>query len=866
MELLEREEFLRELADLSREAAEGRGRVVLVSGEAGIGKTSLVERFAEGEGEGTRFLWGACDALFTPRPLGPLDDVARQTGGELLALLEREAPRAAIFSAFLDALRGGPPPSVVVVEDVHWADEATLDLLKFVGRRIQRLPSMLLVTYRDDEVGAEHPLRFVLGDLPPRAVRRLRLPPLSEAAVASLARSAGREGEALYATTGGNPFFVTEVLASRGRGAPATVRDAVLARAARLSPAARSVLEVVSIVPARAETWLLDEVVGAASADALDECARTGMLRQEAGALAFRHELARLAVEESLAGPRRQSLNARVLRSLSGRPAEQAQVARLVHHAAQASDAAAVLRFAPQAARQASALSAHREAASHYRTALRHADALAPAERAALFEALSYECYLTQQIEEALEARRAALEIWGRLGESCRRGDNLRWLSRLSWFLGRKAEADLYAAQAVDVLEALPPGPELAMAYSNRAHLHVLAEDVAAALSWGNKAVELAERLGNVDVLVHALNNVGLAGWWTHDDEGHARLERSLRLSLEHDLQEHAARAYTNLGSRAALYRDYAMALAYLDEGIAYSTEHDLDSWSLYMTAWRARVRFGRGDWPGAEADAGRVLGHYRVAVITKIPALAVLGHLRARRGDPEAASLLDEARDLAAGTGELQRIAPVAAARAEAAWLRGDGPRALAEARDAFELARRHENPWALGELGFWVWRAGGLREPPAGAAAPYALHMAGDWRAAAEEWVRIGCPYERALALADGDREARLAALEIFERLGAGPAAESLRRGLRAAGVRGLRRGPRPATKENPAGLTARQMEVLALLAEGLSNADIAERLYISPKTVDHHVSAVLAKLDARTRAEAAARAVRSGLLNPK
>jgi DNA-binding CsgD family transcriptional regulator len=245
-----------------------------------------------------------------------------------------------------------------------------------------------------------------------------------------------------------------------------------------------------------------------------------------------------------------------------------------------------------------------------------------------------------------------------------------------------------------------------------------------------------------------------------------------------------------------------------------------------------------------------------------------VLGHLRVRRGDPDAIRLLDEALELALETGELQRIAPVAAARAELAWLKGDLELVMSEVHLVSEMAKGHDDARLHGEfpLAFWVWRASGAPEGDEMLFAPYALQMRGDWRGAAESWREIGCPYEEAMALGDGDELARRAALDIFEKLGAAPAAERLRHILSASGVRGLRRGPRQSTKENPAGLTNRQMEVLALIADGLSNNEIAERLFISPKTVDHHVSAILSKLDARTRAEAVSLALQSGLINKK
>jgi DNA-binding CsgD family transcriptional regulator/tetratricopeptide (TPR) repeat protein len=863
MELLERKQFLDELEALLGDVAAGNGCLVLVSGEAGIGKTSLVECFAEVNKARARLLWGACDALFTPRPLGPLYDMARHAQGNLLALLEEEAPRAAIFSAVLDEMQNGRAPSIVVIEDVHWADDATLDLLKFLGRRINQIKSMLVVTYRDDEVGADHPLRLVLGDLPHRSVKRLRLSPLSEDAVKWLAGRAGRHPEELYAVTGGNPFFVTEALESKEPGVPVTVRDAVLSRSARLPPAARAVLELVSVVPARTEMWLLKDTINP-DTPALEECFSAGMLRGEDEAVAFRHELARLAVEDSIAMPRRRSLHELILRALLRRGSE-SLLARIVHHAVQAGERQAVLEHAPVAARQAAALNAHREAASHYHAALRYAEGLAPEERAELFECRSYECYLTDQAEEALQARREALEIWKRLGDRRRQGDNLRWMSRLSWFLGRKKDAESYSIEAMTVLEGLPPGPELAMAYSNRAQLHMLADELQEAVLWGSRAIELAEKLGATETLIHALNNVGSAEALSGNEQGRAKLEESLRLALAHNLQEHAARDFSNLASLTVRTRNYRLAMHYLNSGITYTSEHDLDSWRLYMTAWRARAHFELGDWDSAVNDAGVVLRHSRVSAITKIPALAVLGHVRVRRGDPDAAGPLAEARELAIETGELQRIAPVASALVELAWLKGDPEQVVREARFVLEMAKGHDESRFQREFSFafWMWRAGGAPETHQ-VAAPYALQMSGDWRGAAQAWREIGCPYEEAMALADGDESGRRAALEIFERLEAGPAAERVRQSLRATGARGLPRGPRPSTRENPAGLTNRQMEVLDLMADGSSNAEIAGRLFISAKTVDHHVSAILAKLNARTRAEAVSVALQSGLIN--
>ena len=425
------------------------------------------------------------------------------------------------------------------------------------------------------------------------------------------------------------------------------------------------------------------------------------MLHCDGDAVAFRHELARLAIEDSLALSRRRSLHAQVLKALIKRNSE-ALLARTVHHATHASDAAAVLKYAPLAARQAAALNAHRESASHYNTALQNAAALAPEERAALFESRSYECFLTDQIEDAFSSRRNAFEIWKELSHRQKQGDNLRWMSRLAWFLGRRAEAEECAIEAVRILEDLAPGPELAMAYSNRSLLHMLADESQEAIVWGSRAIELAEKLGATEPLAHALNNVGTAELLMGNEQGRFKLEESLRLALANDLYEYAARAYTNLADCAVRDRNYHLAMPYLDDCIAYTTESGFDAARLYMMAGRARAYFEQGDWEGAADEASYVLSQYRVSAISRIPALAVLGHLRVRRGDPEAERLLTEAHKLATQTAELQRIAPVASARAELAWLKGDLEQLRHEASTVLEMAASRNDRWLQGEFAF--------------------------------------------------------------------------------------------------------------------------------------------------------------------
>jgi DNA-binding CsgD family transcriptional regulator len=853
MQLLERDNYLADLALWLEATVDGGGCIALVSGEAGIGKTSLLQQFSRQQ-RSARVLWGACDALFTPRPLAPLHDIARQTKGALLAALDSGASREKVFTAALDEFEHGAA-ALVVFEDVHWADEATLDLLKFLGRRIQRTKSLLAMTYRDDEVGSQHPLRFVIGDFPRANTRRALLSPLSQPAVEQLAKQAGRPLRDLYGITGGNPLFVTEALAGTGDSVPVMVRDAVLARAIRLSPRAREIAELVSIVPGRTEVWLL-EGTGCLDESGIESCLSIGMIRGEDGSLAFRHELARRAFEDSISQARLQDLHARVLAILAARPGS--PPARLAHHADGAGNARDVLRFATIAATHAAAVGSHREAAAHYRVALRHAAESEKAERALLHEQYSYECYLTDQFEESIEARRAALDMRRVAGERREEGDNLRWLSRLSWFAGRGADAQEYAAAAVTTLETLPHGPELAMAFSNRSQLDMLANEVDCAIAWALRTIGLAESLGRNDILSHALNNLGTARLIGSATEGWTDLERSLQLALDGDFQEHVARAYTNLSSTAVVRRMYARGSRYLDAGIAYCDEHDLDSWRLYMLAFRARARFEQADWNRASEDAEVVLRDQRTAAVSRVLALTAVGHMRIRRGDPGANEPLEEARTLASDSGETQRIAPLASALAEAAWLLDDRDGVVREVQQAYERSRNQRDAWTKGMLAVWLWRAAALESIPTDIAEPYSLEIAGDWQGAARTWQSLGCPYERANMLGwyGGEAEQR-EALAVFEQLGAAAAAQALRKQMRARGVQGIPRGSRTSTRLDPHGLTKREAEILGLLSEGLRNSAIAKRLFLSTKTVDHHVSAILTKLGVPSRAEAVAMA---------
>ncbi|GAB3096905.1 ATP-binding protein [Lysobacter terrae] len=866
MNLFERDSLLGSLEGLLHEAAAGSGRMVLVGGEAGIGKTSLATALRDRRGTAALW-WGACDALQTPHPLAPLHDIARANAVGFKPLLAQEAGRAQLFEAVLADLQASTVPTLFVVEDAHWADEATLDLLKFLGRRLEHLRCLLLVTYRDDEVTAHHPLRRLMGELPAARALRVQVPRLSAAAVESMAKSALRSHEGLHALTQGNPFFVSELLQHGSDGVPQGVQDLVLARFARLSPMAQQVMQLASIVPRRIDNWLMQTVL-APPLSALEECLDAGLLIADRNALTFRHELARVAIEQSLSDLRAQSLHAQVVAALEHAEPSRVSLAWRVHHADRANDAEAVLRLAPQAAQEAQRRGAHREAAAHLRTALNYADKQPEATRATLLDRLSYESYLTDQVEDALVARHTARALWQRLGDRLKEGDAIRWLSRLSWYNGQTAVAERYAEEAIAVLKPLPPGRELAMAYSNCAQLHMLQGRSDEAIVWGTRALELAARVGDEEIEVHALNNIGTARLDAGDDErGRAELERSLSISLAKGLEEHAARAYVNLSFDAVMRKQFPEALDWLERGIDYCDTRDLDAWARYMAAYQAEAWFATGHWTRAAEQAAQILQANDLAPINRIVALNVLGHVRVRRGDPDAVRVLDEALAFALPTQSLLRIGPVVVSRIEAALLRDDRTACVEAIAPLVSLGKQHHyRSWIAAEIAYHLHQAEIESEIPEDCPQPFALQFAGKWQEAAAAWRALGCPYEEARALAEGDADAQRSALAQFEQLGAAPMAARLRRELRESGVRGVPRGQRASTQSNPHALTAREIEVLRLLCDGLRNAQIAQRLSRSVRTVDHHVAAIFLKLGVSTRTEAMAAALAAGVGSKK
>ncbi|HEY6134835.1 MAG TPA: response regulator transcription factor, partial [Rubrivivax sp.] len=513
-----------------------------------------------------------------------------------------------------------------------------------------------------------------------------------------------------------------------------------------------------------------------------------------------------------------------------------------------------------QAAREAAERGAWREQGAQWRIALQHGTPRDEDERIEWLDRFAVAAGVNGWSDEQLHALREIATRSHARGDTLRAALNLaRQFSPLTAQL-RHPQAGAVLQGALAQIEPLPPSATHAAIWALESHLRMLDRDYEDSVRWGRRALALAESLGDQDTIERVQNGMGAALMFVDYEAGRAMLHALIDRRRADGRWAQLASALGMIGSAAGEVMRLRDAEGYLRESIALAEANDVEHG--YPSAWLALCLMLRGRWDEAAATATEVLAH-DADEKSNLMAWVALARVRLRRGDPGADAALDTALRLAQASQTLQRMAPTACARAEAAFALGDIAALHAEVQRALPLARAKGHPWFVGELSWWLWRAG-TPDPstPDGCAEPYALQIAGRWREAADAWQALGCPFERARALAEGDEGGQREALEVFEGLGARPAAEALRQRLREAGVRGVARGARASTREHAFGLTTRELEVLRLLCEGLRNAEIAQRLHRSVRTVDHHLAAAFAKLGVDSRVAAIQAAQRAGL----
>ncbi|HTD41831.1 MAG TPA: AAA family ATPase [Mucilaginibacter sp.] len=850
MELIERAAFLDALHTIFKTIKTAEGHCLLLSGEAGIGKTSLVRTFCnEIKGE-CKILQGTCDALFTPRPLAPLYDIAWQMQSDIMQRVKDKRDRAALFTSLLQELNAQKEPVVLIFEDIHWADEATLDFIKFLARRINYLHCLFILTYRDNEIHSGHPLRNVFGQLSRDTFTRLQLTALSKEAVETMSAEKGYSGESVYSITGGNPFYVTEILASYSSGVPDNVKDSILSVYNRQNEKIKEVWKLLSVQPTGFETKYLLQIEPAC-VEAIELSLESGILLHEQGRISFKHELYRRTIESSLSPLLRVALNKKILDLFLKDFEQNQEIERIIHHAKNANEYELVVHYALIAAKTASCIGAHNEAAKLYFSAIEYYQGNNKSKLHELYEGYAYECYLINKHKDAIIYMNRSLKLWEGEDDKERASDCMRSLSRLGWVDGNRKQAESFASQAIDLLNDQPDSKSKAMAYSNMSQLTMIYNQYPESIYWGEKAIVIAKKLEDDEILSHALNNVGTVKMRiaSTKQEGLNLLQQSLEIALRNSYHEHAARAYSNLGCNGILIKDYPFAKGILETGYRYCEEKDMDSWGNHMLGHMARLKLDTGCWAEAYNVAENLINNTNQGTIFKVGAMAIVATIKMRRGDTDILPVLMDAKAKAFGTMELQRIIPVLAALLEYEWITG---KVLADeiAIDYTIIMLEQAGDADMdNEFAYWLLKAREKYTP---------FHKSHNDYNLAAKWEKSGCPYEQALALFEGDEADKRKAICMVQELGAAAVYEKLKMEMRASGIKSIPRGIRETTRSNIARLTEREVDVLKLLKDGMQNKEIADRLFISAKTVDNHITSILCKLDVNSRVKAVHEAI--------
>ena len=851
MDLVERDSELQVLHRVLSRLAHGSGSGVAVVGEPGAGKSALVDAACSRQ-EGLRVLRGRCDPLGTPRPLGPFRDLLqlapRLTGGSLPEECEE----------VYDALSS--EPTVLVVEDLHWVDAASVEVLRFLLRRVAATPLAVVVTYRADEIGPRHSARPLLGDLATLdVVTTLRLSPLTVQGVTAMLEGTGLDPEQVARVTGGNAFFVAEVAKEPLRPLPDNVRDAVLARTSDIDAHDFEVMQLAAVAPDRLD----DRVLPALQVDlpTLRRLHDTGLLLRDCHGLVFRHEIARLAIESTIPAGGLAQLHAVLLQALER--IEPRDPVVLTHHAVASADSPRAVRYAREAADEAAAAGAHTEAVAFLHTALNHLDSGRDADRAALLTQLAYEQYMISHLDEAIASVSATFPIWAEVGDSLGLAEAHEFCGIFEYYGARRRQAETHTDRAAELARS-PGGPSYASARLTRGYMAVLRNDFGLAQQCCSDADRVAGNHGQ-DELASRSRFVMAAGDLAIETTGaRERLVDVIEEARDRGYDELASTGYSNLCAADVEQRRLRSAERVLEEALAFSSARDIAICNHWQTAVRSRLRLLTGKWDAAQEDALDAAARPGMQLARFWPHV-VLGLLQLRR-DGSTADHLDLAWQLAESLDEPLRRIPVLTALAERTWLTGQLDDRLLDT-PSLELKQAMDSPasaWSAGELAVWMSRIGiDPQVDPERVAEPYRLTLTGRHDEAASWWRQAGAPFDEAMCCADSaDVALRTRGIERLDLLGAVTVADRLRLLLRQDGVSAVPQRPQASTRANPAGLTNRQLDVAKLVARGFSNPEIAGRLFISPKTAEVHVSAVLSKLGVANRRAVVVQAAELGL----
>lgn len=861
MTLIERDVFLIALQKHFNNVEGGKGHCILLSGEAGIGKSALIKAFCKEQSNNCCIFQGSCDDLFTPRTLAPLYDVLWQVNKQRWPVPPSHEERSVLFASFFQELSTKKQHFLIVFEDIHWADEGTLDFIKFFIRRIDQLPCLFILSYRDNEIYTNHLLRNVLGKLPSDSFTKLILTPLSKPAVIEMAKLKDFNGEEVYSITGGNPFYVNEILASYSPGVPDNIKDSILSVYERQKESTKNAWQLWSVMPEGLE---VDRVARIKLKWDINHCFAIGVLIVQKDKVVFKHELYRRTIEESLTPFKRMEMNKMVLEFFLKVFEEKGEIERLLHYAKNANEKKLVVKYAPMAAKKATAIGAHKEASKLWHTVIEYAEDSDKFQLAAYYEAYARACYFSNQMSEAIKYSEKVLKIWKEVANLEKIGYNLCFLSHVCWFDGHGKYAEDYAIEALELYNDQPPSSLKAMSYSNMSRIKMLSDKPEACIYWGEKAIEMGKELQNERILSHALNNMGTVQMLFPQSEkkGEAMLNQSLEIALKNSYQEHAARAYSNLLSSAIRIKNYSLANRALEEGIRYCEEWNLHFRIAYLLALKARLNLDKGNWDEALNIADNLLKNEHQPDLIKMCVLIISSKIRMRKGEDALMNLL-EAKTLAFETKEPQRIISAIIALAEYEWLTSKTIIAKEDLNKIIQYFNHTTIYSEKNEFLFWMKKAGRQFVLQNKTTESYDFNFnikASNGTAFSENAI---CPYEQALHMFTGNEKDKRKALLIIQNLGATAVYEKLKQEMKNSGIKNIPRGIRASTRSNAAFLTCREMDILHLLKEELHNKEIANKLYISAKTVDHHVSSIMFKLEVNSRSKAVTMALQIGIL---
>jgi DNA-binding CsgD family transcriptional regulator/tetratricopeptide (TPR) repeat protein len=752
---------------------------------------------------------------------------------------------------------------VLLFEDIHWADEATIDFIKFISRRIDQLRCLFVLTYRDNEIHAGHPLMNMFGHLPAGRFTRITLPPLSRQAVKHLAEEKGYDGDKVYQVTGGNPYFVTEILSSYSEGVPVNIRDSIISAYNRTSAKTRQIWELLSIIPGRFESRYLERF-DSGYLEAIENCMQLQILIVSKGQIYFKHELFRRTIEDSLSPLKRIALNKKILDLLFDDFKYHNEIERIVHHANNANQFDLVVKYAPVAASRAAVVGAHTEASKLLATAIESYQGDDSKIKIELFEDYAYECYLTNNIGQALLYAGKTLELLRNHADVLKTAGCMRFVSHLYCCSGDWKTAIDIGREAVELMSNYPACKEKALSFCNMAQLKMHWGETAEIIDWAEKAKKTAEEVNDEEALCQSQIIMGSIQMNTPSsrNEGWELIQKGLSIALKNSFDEQAARAYLKMAINGLRLKDYRFVKNILHEGILYTDERELGFWKLSMLSVKAKLNLETGNWNDALTIAEKLLNtEYKGSF--NLFGMVVVAQINLRTGRPGALEMLMKAKDLAYERFDLQALISIVIALLEYEWLSGEKIMESSEMVTLIAVIDRCIYFMDANEFAFWLMKARNQHMKVKTVYDAYHVSNVTSARKAAVHWNKLGNPFMHAQTLFDGDDEDKKKSASIIQQLRAENVYERMKQEMRSSGIKGIPRGLRKTTKANVALLTGREMDVLALLKDGLQNKEIAGKLFISAKTVDHHISSILFKLDVNSRVNAVSEAIKLDLL---